>query len=64
MNANKIRGRMKEMGFNQGEVAEKIGMSQNSLSRKLCGKRDFSLSEMICLCEVLNIKNPQEIFFD
>lgn len=62
MNANKIRAQIKEKGMNQGEVAKKIGISQNSLSRKLLGKRDFSLSEVVALCSILEFDNPQEIF--
>lgn len=64
MNANKIRAQIKEKGMNQGEVAKMIGISQNSLSRKLLGKRDFSLSEVAALCSILDFKNPQEIFLD
>lgn len=62
MNANKLRAKIKENGFSQNCVAKKIGISANSFSRKILGKRDFTLSEVIALCEVLNIENPQEIF--
>lgn len=62
MNANKIRAKIVERGMTQGEVAKKIGISPNSLSRKLLGKRDFSLSEVLSLCAVLEIEDPQDIF--
>lgn len=62
MNANLIRAKIKEKGFTQQEVAQKIGISNNSFSRKLLGKRDFRLSEIRLLCEVLCIENAQEIF--
>ena len=62
MNTNKLRAKIKENGLNQNCVAERIGISSNSFSRKLLGKRDFTLSEVVALCEVLNIENPQEIF--
>lgn len=62
MNANKLRAKMKENGMSQNSVAEKIGISSNSLSRKLLGKREFTLSEVTALCQVLSIENPQEIF--
>lgn len=64
MNANKIRGKIIERGMTQGEVAKIIGISANSLSRKLLGKRDFLLSEVIALCSVLEFDNPQEIFLE
>lgn len=62
MNANKIRAKIVERGMTQGEVAKMIGISPNSFSRKLLGKRDFSLSEVISLCTVLELENPQDIF--
>ena len=62
MNVNLIRAKMVEKGYTQGEVAKKIGMSSNSLSRKLLGKREFRLREVCMLCEVLDIDNVQEIF--
>lgn len=62
MNANKIKAKIVERGMTQGEVAKIIGISPNSLSRKLLGKRDFLLSEVIALCSVLAIDNPEEFF--
>lgn len=64
MEANKIRAKIKEHGLNQNSVAEKIGISANSLSRNLCGKQDFTLTEVVALCEVLKIENPQEVFLN
>lgn len=62
MNANLLRAKFKECGKTQAEVAELIGMSTNSLSRKLSGKRDFRLSEVDRLCQILDIQNPAPIF--
>lgn len=62
MNANKIKAKIVERGMTQGEVAKIIGISQNSFSRKLLGKRDFLLSEAIALCSVLELDNPEEFF--
>lgn len=64
MNANKIKAKIVECGMTQGEVAKIIGISANSFTRKLLGKRDFLLSEVIALCSVLNFDNPEEIFLD
>lgn len=64
MNANLLRGKMAECGMNQSQLAVKIGISDNSLSRKILGKREFRLSEVVGICAVLNIENPKEIFFD
>lgn len=64
MNANKIKAKIVERGMTQGEVAEIIGISANSLSRKLLGKRDFLLSEVIALCSVLELEDPGEFFLE
>jgi len=64
MNANKIKAKIVERGMTQGEVAKIIGISPNSLSRKLLGKRDFLLSEVIALCSVLELDNPEEFFLE
>lgn len=63
MNANLIRGKIAEAGLTQGELASKIGMSSNSLSRKLSGKRDFRLEEVCRICSELKIDNPSPYFF-
>lgn len=63
MNANLIRGKMAEAGLTQSELAFKFGMSSNSLSRKLTGKRDFRLDEVCRICSVLKIDNPSPYFF-
>lgn len=63
MNANLIRGKIAECGLTQQKLAEKAGISVNSLSRKLSGKRDFRLEEVKRICAVLNIENPSPYFF-
>ncbi|MDD4377188.1 MAG: helix-turn-helix transcriptional regulator [Eubacteriales bacterium] len=64
MNSNLLRGKMAEKGVNQMQLAKKIGISGNSLSRKLLGKREFTLSEAVNICSALEIENPGPIFFD
>lgn len=64
MNANLLRSKIVEMGFTQSEVAKSIGISANSMSRKLSGKREFRLSEVIKICDLLKITDPERIFFD
>lgn len=63
MDANKLKAIIVENGLNQGKVAEKMGISKNSLSRKMQGKGDFTLSEARSLCSILKIDNPERIFF-
>jgi len=63
MNVNMLKGKIKERGETQESVAKAIGISSNSLSRKLAGKREFRLSEIIRLTDFLELDNPCEIFF-
>lgn len=64
LNANLLRGKMAEHGITQSELAKSIGISENSLSRKLLGKREFRLSEVADICSFLSIQDPIPIFFN
>lgn len=59
---NKLRAKIVEKGKTQKQIAIEIGISPMSLSRKLTGKREFRLSEIISLCKCLDIDDPREIF--
>ncbi len=62
MNANLLRARMVERGQTQKSTARAVGMSENSLCRKLAGKREFTLGEVSRLCNFLAIEDPGAIF--
>ncbi len=62
MDANLLRAQMVKKGKTQSQVAKAIGISENSMSRKLLGKREFRLSEVQKLCSYLDILDPKEIF--
>ncbi|WZL82649.1 helix-turn-helix transcriptional regulator [Vallitaleaceae bacterium 9-2] len=64
MDSNKLKGRMKEKGHTQATLSKKMGITEQSLNAKLNGKRDFTLSELIRLIDILNIENPNEYFFE
>lgn len=63
MNANLLKGKMAEKGVSQAELAKAIGISVNSMSRKMLGKREFQLSEAVAISKFLQLENPGEIFF-
>lgn len=46
-------------------IASKMGITTQALHNKRIGKREFSIHEMLTLCEVLNISNSEreKIFF-
>ncbi len=62
MNHNLLRAKMTECGYSQGQVASLIGMHGNTLSRKVNGESDFTLTEVRKLCRVLRITDPARVF--
>ena len=61
MNVNALKAEFKKNGMTQAEVAEKIGMSETTMSRRL-KKQDFGLDEAERLIKLLHIQNPGDIF--
>lgn len=57
LDAQKLKGKIVEAGMTQGELAKKIGISQNTLTRKLSGRRDFTVGEIDRICDVLQIND-------
>ena len=64
MNSNLLRAALAQQGMTQGKLAEMVGISPNSLSRKLNGKRQFTLGEVEAISHVLELQNPAAVFFD
>lgn len=50
-----IRGTMKRKKMSQEEVAYRLGMERSCLARRLSGQTEWTLSEFILVCEVLEI---------
>ena len=61
---SKLKGKMAECGYTSGKMADEIGISRTSFSLKFNGKREFTLSEIINICRVLNITDANPYFFD
>lgn len=59
LNGNKIKGRMKELGFIQSDVAKRLKLAEATVSLKLNGKRPMDLEEARKLAEMLDISNEQ-----
>jgi transcriptional regulator with XRE-family HTH domain len=60
--SNFLKSLIKREGLEIGSMAQKMGISRNSLSMKLNGRTDFSRKEMelfACLVK----EEPQQIFF-
>ena len=58
MNMRKLKGKIAEAGLTQRELAKRIGVSENTLARKIKGIRDFTIGEANRICEELEIKDP------
>ena len=62
VNIRKIKALMVERGMSQKELANCLGINDKTLGRKFkTGK--FNSDEMFRMIEILDIKNPVEIFF-
>lgn len=61
--SNLLRGMIATKGYTQKEIADIIGISRQSFSDKLNNKSTFKVSEIIKLCEVLDITDKDRYFF-
>lgn len=59
VNTNKIKGRIKELGLIQADVARSLGMAQSSFNQKINNIRPFDLCEAERLAETLQIAPDQ-----
>lgn len=58
----KLKGRIVELGYTQGEIADKLGITLPRFNEKLNGKTDFWLSEIFELATLLDI--PTDQYYD
>ena len=61
MQRDLLKGKIKEKGMNQSEVAEKIGMSLSRFNAKLNHKdnAEFTLGEVYAIKDVLGLSTEQ-----
>lgn len=45
---------LKQAGLSQNKLAARVGMHQNSMSNKVLGKREFTLTEIIRIADELH----------
>ena len=58
-NYSKLRGRIREMGITQEQIAVKIGAGEATLSKKLNNKCHFYQPEIAKICDILNIADEE-----
>lgn len=64
-NYNKLRGRIRETGLTQEEVAKQINVNPTTLSLKLNNASEFTQSEIRSICDLLDIsgRDLSDYFF-
>lgn len=62
MNLDILRGKMAEKRITQEQLAEKLNLSRNSVSKKVSGQRQFTVDELKIITELLEVEIA--IFFN
>lgn len=62
LDAKALRAEIARNGMTQGQVAERIGMTASTFSRKI-KTNGFGMDEADDLIDLLGIQNPGAIFF-
>ena len=60
MNTKKLRAKMVERGIKEADLAVKLGLSRNTVSRKFVGKSHFDILQIEKICSILEIIDPNE----
>jgi len=60
----KINKLMNEYNISFRELADKLKVSNKTLTRKINGSTDWTYAEIIILTELFKIEDPQSYFFD
>jgi DNA-binding phage protein len=65
MNLEELNARIEQSRIPITAIAEGLGLSRQSLYKKLSGTREFKVSEVSKLCEILRLTNEEKqcIFF-
>lgn len=63
---NLLKAAIVRAGFTQGEFAQKIGISQNTLYTRMSGETSFNIDEVNKARKILDMDNSEilAIFFD
>lgn len=59
----KITKLLEEYKISFGELAQILGISKQTLTKKIIGTMDFTYPEMTKLIDLFHIDDPQEFFF-
>lgn len=62
-NKQMLKAQMVLKGFSGEKIAKELQINPSTFYRKMNDDGDFSRSEIVKICEILDIKEPNEIFF-
>ena len=60
----KMKQLMEAYPISFGELAIKLNISKQTLTRKINGSTDWTYHEIILLTQLFDIESPQDFFFD
>ena len=63
LNTSRLRGKMAEKRVTQVELAEELGIDASSVSRKMTGKSDFTVTEALMIIRFLGGGKFDDYFF-
>lgn len=63
MNLERINMVIFTSGYSVEELSKMLKVNESILKAKINGKIEFNVEEIINLVEILNIRNPKEIFY-
>ncbi|MBQ7786138.1 MAG: helix-turn-helix domain-containing protein [Clostridia bacterium] len=58
MKQKELRERIRSKHITEASLAEMLGITKWTMSRKMHGYEDFTWSEVLQMCEILGIENP------
>ena len=61
LNANLLRAAMAKVGCTQGQLAQKLDMSYNTLSTRMTGQTSFNVDEIDKMVDILSINSANEV---
>lgn len=68
MQSNELKGKIVAAGYSQRSLAMAmrqagVSISKNTLSKKVNGRTAFNTDEVVCICDLLKIHDPEEKAF-
>ena len=60
VNSRRLKSVMVGAGYTQTKMAEELGMSLNSLCSKINNRSEFTIDEVIKICQILSITDDKE----